>query len=116
MNLSLNFWVSLFIARFTQSYLDQALGDMPPNETLRILNLIVDVRNLLTMNQLSPGMVIMIDKNLVNIMKDLDDILKAICPLTAEWALHYSVARQLIAGGHYSCDHPGGHQIPIVVP
>ena len=106
-NLSLGFWVSLFVTRYTRSYLDKVFEGMPTNEALRILNLILDARNKLALHE----PVITWDgtkdrKDLASIMNDLDKIFQEICPLTAEWALRHSVVRQLISAKLYSCDQP----------
>ena len=117
MNLSLDFWVSLFVSPFTHFYLDKVFHNIEPDEVKRILNLILNVRNIVAHHE----PIITWDgkrdqKDLLNIMNDLNKILKSICPLTAGWALNHNVARQLIDGKHYSCDQLGGHQIRVVIP
>jgi hypothetical protein len=116
-NLSLNFWVSLFVADYTRAKLDKVFANMGTAEALRILKLMRYVRNKLAHHE----PVITWDgkrdrKNLEKIMNDFDRILMAICPDTAQWASYYSVARRVIDAKLYSCDQPSEHELRVVIP
>lgn len=115
--LTFGFWVALFASSKVQDKLAQAFGTANTSEMLKILRTLRNLRNELVHHE----PVITWDgqtraEDLTTIMEDMDKALRAICPLTAEWAERHSYARPLIGAKLHIIEKRNEYKIEFAVP
>jgi hypothetical protein len=117
--LSFGFWVALFRDPTLQPALVRAFksSNIAPRKVSGTLGRLLRLRNELAHHE----PIIIRDgvrhrENLPDLLRELNELLLAICPVTAEWARRHSFVRPLVEAGLFSCDEPGEHEVPFFVP
>jgi hypothetical protein len=114
--LQFSFWVKLLKGRAMQDKMREAFRPSTDIENMHIaLEQLLDLRNAMAHHEpILDGT--REHRTLGTDLTRLDQVLKAICPATAEWLHGYSWIRPIVEKGLGSCVGDKSHRLTIVVP